>query len=75
MGVPVVAQSNPLVIRANLQFRHGDARGGRVRGLRRPQQGLLVEADGAQRFSVDEARYEITKGQIPIVDAVGQRFQ
>jgi hypothetical protein len=26
-------------------------------------------------FGVDEARYKITKGRIPIVDAVGQRFQ
>jgi hypothetical protein len=39
------------------------------------QQGLFVEADRAQWFSVDEARYEITKGQIPMVGAVGQRFQ
>jgi hypothetical protein len=74
MGFPVLAQSNPLLIRANLHFRHGDARGGRARGIRRSQQGLLVEADRAQWFSVDEARYEIAKGRIPIVDAVGQRF-
>jgi hypothetical protein len=75
MGFPVVAQSNPLLITANLHFRHGDARGCRVRDLRRLQQGLLVEADGAQWFCVDEARYEIMKGRIPIVEAVGQRFQ
>jgi predicted NUDIX family NTP pyrophosphohydrolase len=36
---------------------------------------FLGEADRAQWFSVDEARYEITKGRIPIVDAVSQRFQ
>ena len=75
MGFPVVAQSSPLLITANLHFRHGDARECRVRGLRRSQQGLLVEADGAQWFSVDEARCEITKGRIPIVDALTQRFQ
>jgi len=33
------------------------------------------EADRAQWFSVDEARHKITKGQIPIVDALAQRFQ
>jgi predicted NUDIX family NTP pyrophosphohydrolase len=33
------------------------------------------EADRAQWFSVDEARHKITEGQIPIVDALAQRFQ
>ena len=33
------------------------------------------EADRAQWFSVDQARHKITKGQIPIVDALAQRFQ
>jgi predicted NUDIX family NTP pyrophosphohydrolase len=33
------------------------------------------EADRAQWFSVDEARHKITKGQVPIVDALAERFQ
>ena len=33
------------------------------------------EADRAQWFRVDQARHKITKGQIPIVDALAQRFQ
>jgi len=41
------------------------ARGCRVRGLRRSQQGLLVEADGAQWFSVDEARLRDHEGPDP----------